>query len=98
MYGSCNDRSIHSHQYTVEVICRGTVNLSVGTVMSLNDLKTHMNRTIIEDLHGKYLNEDIEFFKSKVRVYYYINIEIKSKTIVVFTSFITFLIKFSFSI
>lgn len=63
MYGACNNRSIHAHQYTVEVICRGTVNLSVGTVMSLNDLRNYMRRTTIEELDGKYLNEDIEFFK-----------------------------------
>lgn len=66
MYDVCYNRSIHSHQYAVEVICRGAVDWSVGTVFSLADLKKYMHRTIIEGLHGKYLNEDIDFFKTAV--------------------------------
>jgi len=64
MYGSCNNRSPHQHRYTVEVICRGTVDLCIGTVMSLNDLRTYMHRTVYQELDGKNLNEDIDFFKT----------------------------------
>lgn len=52
--------------YTVLVTCRGAVNSTVGTVMSLTDLQRHMKCVIIDELHEKNLNLDVQFFKKTV--------------------------------
>lgn len=66
MYGECNNPAVHSHNYTVEVITRGTINSSVGTVMSLSYLKSILTKTIATNLHGKNLDYEINFFRTVV--------------------------------
>lgn len=73
MYGICNNRSNHEHRYTAEVICRGSVDICIGTVMSINDLRKYMQHTIHQELDGKNLN-DITFFKTVVRNFVCLNV------------------------
>lgn len=53
--------------FSVLVTCRGAVNSTVGTVMSLTDLQRHMKCAILDELHEKNLNLDVQFFKKTVR-------------------------------
>lgn len=65
-YGVCNNQVEHMHEYTVEVITRGTVDSNIGTVMSLSDLKSHLRTTVVNKLNGKSLNNDVDFFRTVV--------------------------------
>lgn len=65
MYGECNNAVAHSHKYTVEVITRGTIDSSIGTVMSLSDLKSHLKNTV-DTMNGKNLDCEVLFFRSIV--------------------------------
>lgn len=74
MYGECNNPAVHSHNYTVEVITRGTINSNIGTVMSLSDLKSLLVKTVAQKLHGKNLDYEINFFKTVVSKHHSMNI------------------------
>lgn len=63
IYGICNNPVEHSHEYVVEVFVRGMVDSSIGTVCSLSDIKSHLRKTVANQLNGKNLNTDIDFFK-----------------------------------
>ncbi|XP_031634069.1 6-pyruvoyl tetrahydrobiopterin synthase-like [Contarinia nasturtii] len=64
VYGECANPAVHSHQYTIEVITRGTVDTSIGTVMSLSDLKSLLRTTVANQLNRKNLDYDINFFRT----------------------------------
>lgn len=66
VYGSCNDPNEHTHEYSVKVTMRGSVNSSIGTVMSLTDLRVNLRKAVTDKLNGKNLNADIDFFKTIV--------------------------------
>lgn len=70
VYGECNNPDVHSHKYTVEVITRGTVSQSIGTVMSLSHLKSLLKSTVANKLHGKNLDYEINFFRTVVSSIY----------------------------
>lgn len=65
-YGRCNDASVHSHEYTIDVTTRGAVSSSIGTVMSLSDLKRHVASVVLDQLHGRNLNTDVDYFRRVV--------------------------------
>ena len=69
VYGECNNLAVHSHEYTVEVITRGTVDTSIGTVMSLSHLKSLLKSTVANKLHGKNLDYEINFFRTVVSTF-----------------------------
>ena len=65
-YGVCYNLAEHSHEYIVEVIICGMIDNSIGTVMSVSDLKWHLRKIVVHKLNGKNLNTDVDFFRSKV--------------------------------
>lgn len=68
VYGVCNNSTEHKHEYNIKVTTRGAVDSSIGTVMSLSDLRSDLMKAIIGKLNGKNLNAEIEFFKTVVSV------------------------------
>lgn len=64
----CNNWEEHSHTFSLEVITRGRIDSSIGTVMSLTELKDLVRKSIVNKLNGKDLNKDVEFFKKTVSI------------------------------
>ncbi len=78
IFGKCNNKNGHGHNYNVEVTVRGEVifpyfvrfflfnkvDSKTGMVMNLVDLKNYM-KEVIDKLDHKHLDEDISYFKEK---------------------------------
>ncbi|KAL5004722.1 hypothetical protein ScPMuIL_018178 [Solemya velum] len=65
-YGKCNNSNGHGHNYKVEVVLRGPVDPKTGMVMNLVDLKSYINRSIMDALDHKNIDKDVPYFKSTV--------------------------------
>lgn len=66
VYGKCNNFWGHGHNYTVEVTVRGPVDPTTGMVMNLSDLKTYMQKVLLDQLDHKNLDKDVDYFKNIV--------------------------------
>lgn len=66
MYGKCNNPHGHGHNYAVEVTVAGPVDEQTGMVANLEDLDRCVEREVVEAFDHKYLNEEIEEFRSIV--------------------------------
>lgn len=56
----------HGHNYTLEVYLHGEIDSVTGMVVNISDVKKIMHEKIHDILDHKYLNEDVEFFKTHV--------------------------------
>ncbi|KAK2144955.1 hypothetical protein LSH36_716g01117 [Paralvinella palmiformis] len=65
-FGKCNNPNGHGHNYKLEVILRGEVDPSTGMVINLVDLKTYINKAVMETMDHKNLDKDIPYFKHNV--------------------------------
>lgn len=61
IFGKCNNKNGHGHNYTVKVTIRGPVDPITGMVMNLTDLKKHME-SVLQPLDHKNLDVDVLFF------------------------------------
>jgi len=66
MYGKCNSPYGHGHNYVVEVTMGGLVDASTGMITNLGELDPFVEREVIEAFDYKYLNEDVEEFRTVV--------------------------------
>ena len=63
VFGKCNNPHGHGHNYVVEVtVSGGDIDGSSGQVMPLPALESVVNRTVIDRLDHRHLNEDVEAF------------------------------------
>ncbi|RUS17653.1 hypothetical protein BC937DRAFT_89677 [Endogone sp. FLAS-F59071] len=62
LYGKCNGRNFHGHNYKVEVTIRGQVNPQTGMVINITDLKKCMSVAIMDVLDHKNLDLDVPYF------------------------------------
>eukprot|EP00871_Galdieria_phlegrea_P003060 jgi/Galph1/3755/GphlegSOOS_G2405.1 len=64
IYGKCNNRHFHGHNYTVRVTVRGPVERKTGMVVNLNALKEAIKELVVEPFDHKNLDlEVVEFSK-----------------------------------
>lgn len=63
------DPSLHS---SVEVTIRGAVDRKTGMVMNITELKDHMDHAIMRPLDHKNLDVDVEFFKVRVNLIWFL--------------------------
>lgn len=61
IFGKCNNKNGHGHNYTVKVTIRGPVDPITGMVMNLTDLRKHME-SVLQPLDHKNLDVDVPFF------------------------------------
>lgn len=61
IFGKCNNKNGHGHNYTIKVTVCGPVDPITGMVMNLTDLKKHMN-SVLDPLDHKNLDLDIAYF------------------------------------
>lgn len=66
VYGKCNNPYGHGHNYVVEVLVSGPVDVWTGMIVNLADLDGFVEREVIEVFDHKSLNEDVEVFREKV--------------------------------
>lgn len=64
VFGKCNSKFGHGHNYSVEVSVRGPVDVKTGMVMNLTDLKDIMNEYIMKPLDHKNIDKDVLYFKA----------------------------------
>ena len=64
LFGKCNGKNGHGHNYTVEVTLKGKINPKTGMVFSLSALKEILAETVDKELDHKNLNLDVPRFKA----------------------------------
>ncbi|KAI9096912.1 hypothetical protein DFS34DRAFT_127775 [Phlyctochytrium arcticum] len=65
LYGKCNHKNGHGHNYKVEVLVKGQVDAATGMVLNITTLKECMKRTILDSMDHKNLDMDVPYFKDK---------------------------------
>lgn len=66
IFGLCNNKMGHGHNYDLEVTVRGNVQKETGMVIDLNKLKKILIREIVEKVDHKHLNYDVPFLKGVI--------------------------------
>lgn len=66
LFGICNNRHGHGHNYVMEVTVRGRVPAETGMVMDLNVLMRILREKIVARLDHKHLNHDVEYMAGVV--------------------------------
>lgn len=61
LFGKCNNKNGHGHNYTLEVIVAGEVDPKTGYVVDLKKLKTIIIENVIKKVDHKHLNYDVDF-------------------------------------
>jgi 6-pyruvoyltetrahydropterin/6-carboxytetrahydropterin synthase len=64
VYGICNNRNGHGHNYTIEVTVEGEVDAESAMVMNLRDLKRVIEREILDECDHKHLNLDVDWLRA----------------------------------
>ena len=63
IFGKCSNPNGHGHNYIMDVTISGEVEQSTGFVMDLAELKSIVEKHIIEKVDHKNLNIDVDFLK-----------------------------------
>lgn len=61
IFGQCNNPNFHGHNYTMEVTISGEPDPHTGMLMDLKELKTLIEREVIDHVDHKNLNLDVDF-------------------------------------
>ena len=64
LFGKCNNSNGHGHNYTLEVTVKGEVDPRSGFVVDLKQLKSVMQREVLDAMDHRFLNKEVpEFLK-----------------------------------
>jgi 6-pyruvoyltetrahydropterin/6-carboxytetrahydropterin synthase len=66
LFGKCNNPYGHGHNYTVEVTVAGSIDPVTGMVLDLKDLKTLLDREVVQLMDHKFLNKEVLAFAAKI--------------------------------
>jgi 6-pyruvoyltetrahydropterin/6-carboxytetrahydropterin synthase len=66
IYDKCSNPNGHGHNYILEVVVAGEVNLQTGYLLDLKDLKKIIKEHVTEKLDHKNLNLDVDFLIGKI--------------------------------
>ena len=66
VFGICNNKLGHGHNYELEVTLRGEIPKDTGMVMDLKELNKVLQREIISKVDHKHLNFDVDFMKNVI--------------------------------
>jgi 6-pyruvoyltetrahydropterin/6-carboxytetrahydropterin synthase len=61
VFGPCNNKMGHGHNYIIEVSIKGQIDPETGFVMNLVDLKGIVEKEIVQECDHKHLNHDVEW-------------------------------------
>jgi len=59
VFGKCNNPHGHGHNYVIEASVRGDVNPESGYLIDMKDLKTVLNRRVVNDVDHRHLNIEV---------------------------------------
>jgi len=65
IYGKCNNKNGHGHNYMLEVIVKGKIDPITGMVLNLVELKQYIKEAVLDQLDHKNMNEDVPEFKDR---------------------------------
>lgn len=63
LFGKCNRANGHGHNYVMEVLIKSEIDPNTGLIMNLVDLKSIIEKTILDEVDHKHLNHDVEWLK-----------------------------------
>ncbi|XP_050424145.1 6-pyruvoyl tetrahydrobiopterin synthase isoform X3 [Adelges cooleyi] len=66
IFGKCNNKNGHGHNYKVEVTVKGPVHRDTGMVMNIADLKNYIDIAVMKPLDHKNLDKDVPYFQDSV--------------------------------
>ena len=66
LYGICNNRNGHGHNYELEVTVRGALPEATGMVMNLADLMRLLRERVLPLVDHKHLNHDVPFLEGVI--------------------------------
>ena len=66
VYGKCNNKNGHGHNYLLKVTLKWLPDPVTGMVINFTDLIKIINDTIIKPMDHFYLNKDVEIFKEVI--------------------------------
>ncbi len=66
VYGKCNNKYGHGHNYVVEISVSGKVDPATGMIVNLTELDGFVEREVIEAFDHRSLNEEVAAFREKV--------------------------------
>ncbi|KAJ3019805.1 hypothetical protein HKX48_001732 [Thoreauomyces humboldtii] len=65
LYGKCNSKNGHGHNYKVEVIVKGQLDQVTGMVLNITELKECMKVAVMDVMDHKNLDLDVPYFHDK---------------------------------
>jgi len=66
IFGKCNNPHGHGHNYTLEVTVAGSINPATGMVVDLKELKTLLEREVLQVMDHKFLNQEVAAFANTI--------------------------------
>ncbi|RJP70068.1 MAG: 6-carboxytetrahydropterin synthase [Ignavibacteriales bacterium] len=63
LYGKCNNKFGHGHNYILEVVVAGEIDPATGYLIDLKKLKSIIRENVIDKLDHHHLNFDVEFMQ-----------------------------------
>lgn len=66
VFGKCNNPSGHGHDYKLQVMVRGKLDIKSGIVVNTTDIKRIVNDFLAEELDGKFLDKEHPHFIRKI--------------------------------
>ena len=66
IFGKCNNPHGHGHNYTLEVTVAGSIDPTTGMVVDLKELKTLLEREVLQLMDHKFLNQEVAAFATKI--------------------------------
>jgi 6-pyruvoyltetrahydropterin/6-carboxytetrahydropterin synthase len=66
LYGKCNNKLGHGHNYVVEIAVSGAIDPATGMIANLADLDGFVEREMLEAFDHRSLNDEVETFREIV--------------------------------
>ncbi len=66
VFGLCNNPLGHGHNYELEITIKGEPDATTGMVIDLKELKSIVQKEIIDKVDHKHLNFDVDFMQGMV--------------------------------
>ncbi len=65
LFGKCANQNGHGHNYTIEITVKGNVDPRSGFVLDVRELKSAMEREVLEALDHRFLNREVPEFAER---------------------------------
>ena len=66
VFGKCNNRHGHGHNYVIEASVRGEVDPDSGYLIDMKDLKEVLNTKVVADVDHRHLNIEVPWLEGVI--------------------------------